>query len=95
MYLGEEKQKVEHYRPSKLGAVHSYIRIRTWLSFRCDNCGEIFTRLKGKIDPKRTSNNYFHCCFNCDSKRFAQRKGIERRKIWDMPVSSGLNISRL
>jgi hypothetical protein len=40
------------------------------------------------------SNNYFHVCSNCDAKRFAQRKGIERKKIWDMPASSDLPVSK-
>lgn len=95
MYLGEEKEEVNYSRPSKLGTVHSYTRVRTRLIFRCDNCGQIFNRYRSKISPKRTNNNYFHCCNSCDSKKFAQRKGVERRMIWDIPVSSELDISRL
>jgi hypothetical protein len=53
-----------------------------------------FKRLKGSMDPKRLSNNYFHCCADCNSKKFAQRKGVERKKIWDMPASSTLPINR-
>lgn len=95
MYLGQETEKVDYLRPSKLGAVHSYTRIRTKLIFRCDNCGQIFTRYKFRVSPKRINNNYFHCCNNCDFKRFAQKKGVERRMIWDVPASSELDISRL
>jgi hypothetical protein len=47
------------------------------------------------MDPKRVSNNYFHICPNCDAKRFAQRKGVEKRKIWDMPASSMMPIGKL
>ena len=47
------------------------------------------------MDPKRISNNYFHVCNNCDSKVFAQKKGIERKQIWDMPASSDLPIGKL
>ena len=95
MYLGIEKESVVYTRSSKLGVDHTYCRTRRHVVFRCDNCGEIFKRLKGSVDPKRLSNNYFHCCSNCDSKRFAQKKGAERRTIWDMTVNSDLDISRL
>jgi hypothetical protein len=47
------------------------------------------------MDPKRLSNNYFHVCKNCDSKVFAQRKGIEKKKMWDLPASSNIPISKL
>lgn len=90
-----ETEQKEYQRTSKLGKVHRYYRTRTWAVFRCDNCGNIFQRLKENISPKRLNNNYFHCCPNCDAKRFAQKKGAERRTIWDMPVNSDLDISRL
>lgn len=47
------------------------------------------------MDPTRLSNNYFHVCKNCDSKRFAQKKGVDKKKVWDIPVSSLDDISRL
>ena len=40
------------------------------------------------MDPKRLTNNYYHVCGSCDAKKFAQEKGVESRKVWDMPVSS-------
>ena len=95
MYLGTEKETKTYTRISKLGVEHSYNRTRRYALFRCDNCSEMFKRLKGSVDPRRLSNNYFHCCDNCDAKRFAQKKGAERRTIWDMPVSSDLDISKL
>lgn len=95
MYIGQTRQQKIHSRISKLGYLHQYSRIETVLHFRCDQCGENFTRSKGSVSPKRLSNNYFHCCSNCDSKRFAQSKGVERRLIWDMPASSTLPISRM
>ena len=95
MFITTETESCEYTRTSKLGEIHAYNRTRTLLVFRCDSCGEVFKRLKGSMDPKRLNNNYFHCCENCDSKRFAQKKGAERRTIWDMPVSSTKDISRL
>jgi hypothetical protein len=95
MFITTELETTNHTRTSKLGVEHEYNRTRTLAVFRCDNCGEVFKRLKEKISPKRLNNNYFHCCEHCDAKRFAQEKGVERRLIWDMPVSSDLDISRL
>lgn len=95
MFTGTVTEQKEYARSSKLGLVHTYTRERTYVVFLCDCCGERFTRLKGSVDPKRLNNNYFHCCSRCDAKRFAQRKGAERRTIWDMPVNSDLDISKL
>lgn len=95
MFLREETEISEHQRVSKLGNVHNYIRERTVAVFRCDSCGEIFRRERAKMSPKRLNNNYFHCCSNCDAKRFAQRKGVEHKKIWDMKASSLDNVSKL
>jgi hypothetical protein len=94
MYIRATVEKIEYIRISKLGSTHQYTRKRTRLVFNCDSCGIEFSRLKGSMDPKRLSNNYFHCCSACDSKKFAQRKGVERKKIWDMPASSTLPINR-
>jgi hypothetical protein len=95
MFISIEEQTLSYTRISKLGHPHDYSRSRRYAVFRCDSCGEIFQRLKGSVDSKRLSNNYFHCCNGCDPKRFAQKKGVERRHIWDMPASSMADISRL
>ena len=95
MFIDIKYEETVYSRLSKLGKEHSYVRKKTVAVFRCDNCKEVFRREKGKIDPKRLSNNYFHCCNRCDSKRFAQKKGAERRTIWDMPVSSLNDVSQL
>ena len=93
--MGIKTTTTVYTRVSKLGNEHAYVRTLTLVVFRCDNCGELFHRPKGSMSPKRLSNNYFHCCTNCDSKRFAQKKGAERRTIWDKTVNSDLDISRL
>lgn len=82
-------------RPSKTGKLHDYIKKRALIVLRCDNCSELFTRVRGTMDPKRLNNNYFHVCANCDSKRFAQKKRIEKNRIWDMKASSLEDISKL
>jgi transcription initiation factor IIE alpha subunit len=94
MFLKTESVETEHTRTSKNGIRHSYNRQKTSAIFRCDNCDGMFTRDLKNIDRKRLSNNYFHCCAECDSKRFAQRKGVERKKIWDMPASAELPVGK-
>jgi hypothetical protein len=89
------KQITEHVRTSKLGKEHRYKRNKTVLQFRCDNCDVLFVRDRADVDPKRISNSYFHVCSECDAKRFAQRMGVAKRKIWDMPVSSTIPISKI
>jgi hypothetical protein len=88
MYIGTEFIKTAHYRTSKYGKTHVYLRKKTVVLFRCDSCHNVFKRDKGNMDPKRLNNNYYHVCGNCDAKKFAQEKGVEARRVWDMPVSS-------
>lgn len=95
MFLREFKKQTRHVRTSKLGSKHEYYREKTCIVMLCDSCGIEFVRERGSMDPKRISNNYFHVCSDCDSKRFAQRKGVERKQIWDMPASSDLPIGKL
>jgi len=33
-------------------------------------------------------------CDNCDSKKFAQRKGVEKKQMWNMTASSSQPISK-
>jgi hypothetical protein len=87
MFIDEKKEKSLYTRISKLGVEHQYERQKTIATFICDNCGQEFSRDLKHMDRKRLSDNYFHCCSSCDPKRFAQKKGVERKKIWDMPAS--------
>jgi len=95
MFIRIDQEKTKHTRTSKLGHEHVYERTRSIVVLRCDNCGETFTRSKGSMDATRLNNNVFHCCSNCDPKRFAQKKGAERKIIWDKTVSSLDDISKL
>jgi hypothetical protein len=95
MVLGTEYVTTEHTRESKLGKTHTYIRKKTVIVFRCDSCQAVFKRARGTMSPKRLNNNYYHVCSNCDVKKFAQEKGVESRKIWDMPVSSLKTLGQL
>lgn len=87
MFLKTETVITEYQRQSKLGKIYKFARKKIEATFRCDSCDVIFQRDLKHVDRKRLSNNYFHCCAECDAKRFAQRKGIERKQIWDMPAS--------
>ena len=95
MYVGTEFIKTAHYRKSKKGVIHAYLRKKTMVIFRCDACQEVFSRERGKMNPKRLNNNFYHVCSNCDAKKFAQSKGVEARKVWDMPVSSLKTLGQL
>lgn len=95
MLIEFRKVLSKYIRPSKLGIDHEYAKTQTVVVLRCDNCGGVFERPQSKMSPKRRSNSYFHVCDNCDKKRFAQRKGAERRTIWDRPASSNDDISKL
>ena len=95
MFIKEYTQKKLYERKSKLGNIHQYYRNVTMVVFRCDNCNTEFDRARGSMDPKRISNNYFHVCKNCDAKVFAQKKGVERKRIWDLPASSDIPISNI
>lgn len=94
MFIKEEKVINLYYRKSKLGYLHPYKRILTKITLQCDNCGQYFVRSKGDICSKRRSNLYFHCCAMCDAKKFAQIKAIEKRIIWNMPVSSTITLDK-
>lgn len=94
MFLGKKIISTEYIRTSKLGKQHQYVRKKTVVELRCDNCDNIFNRDLRQMDKKRLSNNYFHVCSSCDAKRFAQRKGVEQKKIWDMPASIDLPVSK-
>jgi len=95
MFIREYTLKKLYKRPSKLGKMHTYYRDVTMVMLRCDNCNSEFERSRGSMDPKRLSNNYFHVCSNCDAKVFAQKRGVERKKVWDLSASSDIPISKL
>jgi len=95
MFLGEFVEKTRHVRCSKHGCEHEYFRTKTFVRLRCDNCDTEFVRPRGSMDPKRLTNNYFHVCKNCDAKKFAQKKGVERKQVWNLHASSSIPISKL
>lgn len=95
MFITEVTKKFEYTRTSKTGMEHKYYRSRTIVQLKCDNCGEAFERNKGDIDPRRLNNNFFHVCCKCDAKRFAQKRGVDRKRVWDLPASSNIPISKI
>ena len=95
MYIKEFKKQTRHTRKSKTGKEHGYTRDVTHCVFRCDNCNDEFSRTRGSMDPKRLSNNYFHVCSSCDAKKFAQRKGVEKKQVWNLSASSTMPIGKL
>ena len=95
MFINEYRKEFRYTRKSKLGVDHAYSRKKSMVVLRCDNCSKQFERERGNMDPNRISNNFFHVCSECNAKVFAQRKGIEKKQIWNLPASSDLDISKL
>lgn len=95
MFLSLKTEENSYTRISKLGKIHKYKRKKTVATFRCDSCDSIFQRSLKQISSKRLNNNYFHCCSNCDAKRFAQKKGVDHKQIWNLPSGTDLDISKL
>jgi len=95
MFLDTLTITQSYTRPSKSGVSHEYQRSKTVAQFKCDNCANEFQRDLGKMDRRRLSNEYYHICPNCDGKRFAQSKGVERRRLWDMSADTDLDISKI
>ena len=95
MYLREYEKKSVYERKSKTGHLHTYYRNKKIVQFKCDNCDAEFERPRGSMDPKRLNNNYFHVCSDCDAKVFAQKKGVERKQVWNLHASSDIPISKL
>jgi hypothetical protein len=95
MFLETKRITKTYKRSSKQGLEHSYQRSSTLAVFQCDSCNCQFERSVGHMDKRRLNNNYFHVCSNCDTKRFAQSKGVERRLIWNMSVDTDLDISKI
>ena len=95
MYVRTDITTKSYMRKSRRGKFHPYTRKKQIAVFQCDNCNELFERDKGVVDPRRLSNNYFHVCPSCDPKRFAQKKGVEKRLVWNLNASSGLDISKI
>ena len=94
MFIGTIQVTSKYKRKSKLGKEHSYKRVKTVVQLRCDNCDTVFTRDLKNINRTRLNNSYFHVCNDCDPKRFAQRKGVEQKKIWDLPTNADIEISK-
>lgn len=95
MFIKLEYITKVYERKSKTGILHQYTRKKTIITLMCDCCTIIFQRERGKMDPKRINNNFYHVCNSCDSKKFAQEKGIEKKHIWDLPVSCMKTIDQL
>ena len=95
MYLGEFARKTVHYRKSKTGKLHQYYRTQRIVKLKCDCCEKEFSRSRRTMNPARLNNNVFHVCNDCDAKRFAQKRGVEKRQMWSLTASSSLPISKL
>ena len=92
MLIQTKKIETQYSRSSKLKKSHTYTRTKTVVVIQCDSCQSLFERDQGKMDKQRISNHYFHVCARCNPKRFAQSKGVEQRRIWNLSADSDKNI---
>ena len=88
MFIKETTEIHLHQRRSKLGNLHNFKRRRTVCHFQCDSCNKGFLRAKSKVTPCRASNKFHHVCPKCDVYRYAQKVGVEMRKIYRIDASS-------
>ena len=94
MFIRLERRKNTYERISKLGHVHKYERSKQVAVLHCDECDQVFERDLKHIDRKRLDDNYFHCCDDCDSRRFGQRKSVESKKLWDLSTGEDIPLSK-
>jgi hypothetical protein len=92
MFIQIKKIVTKYTRTSKLKKSCSYSRIKTVVVFQCDSCKSLFERDQGKMDKQRISNHYFHVCADCNPKQFAQKKGVENRRVWGLSADSDQRI---
>ena len=90
------ERKIQYFlRKGKKGQHPTYKRKKTLVVFQCDNCHVEFQRDKGKVDPKRLTDDYTHVCPKCDPKRFAQKQGVRQRKKLNMRIDSMIDITSI
>ena len=95
MLLETKKISVQYSRKSSLGVKHTYTRAKTIAVLKCNSCSSIFERDLGKMDHRRVNEEYQHVCSKCNPKQFAQARGVENRRLWNLPVDSDLKINKL
>ena len=95
MFIETKKIKTQYTKVSKLKNAHSYSRTKTVAVLQCDCCQSLFERDQGSMDYRRISTEYVHVCANCNPKQFAQKKGVERRQLWKLPVDSDVDITKI
>lgn len=94
MLIETKKVTTEYTRSSKCKKPHAYTRTKTIIVIECDNCHSLFEREQGKMSKRRISLDCYHVCDACDPKRFAQKRGVERRKIWNLLADSDVSINK-
>ena len=95
MLIEIRKTKTEYTRKSKTGKTHAYSRYKTVVVLKCDSCDTLFERDRGLMDYKRINNEFQHVCSQCNQKQFAQKAGVDRRRFWNIPADSDIDISKL
>ena len=95
MFVKTKQVSTQYTRNRRLEKPLTYTRTKTVVVLACDQCRIVFERDLGKMDHRRLTDEYTHVCPNCDQKRFAQNKGVERRRLWNMSVDTDIDVTKI
>ena len=87
--------RIEYSRLSKQGKQHFYFRNRKVALLLCDCCNSQFERPVKQMDPRRLTDEHTHVCPMCNTKKFAQSRGVEARKFWNTTVDQDIGLGDL
>ena len=90
MFLGESKETNQYEKKSKYGKLSTYQRTKTLTHWKCDNCGEEFSKMRnGKYNPNSKSYCKF-CISKIGLNKLASLAGYESKvkNIFEPKVGS-------
>lgn len=92
MFIKEEQKEQIFTRPKprKPSEMMEYKRKKTIYHFKCDSCGENFTRDKGEMDSKRIYGDYKHICSECGPAASAKigMENFKNNRLNDIPIGT-------
>jgi hypothetical protein len=95
MLVSIRQIRKEYQRLSKQGRVHPYFRTYEVAVLQCDSCGLQFTRRTRDMDPRRLTAEHSHVCGSCNQKQYAQSKGVENKRFWNITVDLDQDIDSI
>jgi hypothetical protein len=87
--------KKEYHRLSKQGRDHLYFRTHEVAVLQCDSCRTQFERRVRDMDRRRLTVDHVHVCRDCNQKQYAQSKGAESKRFWNITVDLDQDIDSI